>query len=177
MADCQTFRDEVNRLAGLLADQDRECAEIDDPRELRLCRQIRAQIADRLSRARQALAICESGLPSAGVQRAEGHLSFLRVHDSGGFGPQTDFLDAEVIFRLDTQPNRAFGFQLRNDASRPSREAMLGLLRDAFEHDFSVATDYRQVANKANSIAFRIELTDPGDLRPGGVSVSRAGEP
>lgn len=177
MANCQPFRDEVNRLAGLLEEQDRECGQLDDPIELRQCRQIRAQLADRLARARVALASCESGLPSAGVQRATGHVSFLRVNDSGGFGPQSDFLDAEVIFKLDTQPNRAFGFQLRSDASRPVREAMLALLRDAFENDFNVATDYRQVVNKANSIAFRIELTDPGDFRVGGRLVTRAAEP
>jgi hypothetical protein len=34
------------------------------------------------------------------------------------------------------------GFQLRNDESRPVRQGMLDLLRDAFNHNWTVVIDY-----------------------------------
>jgi hypothetical protein len=162
MANCKPFQDEVDRLQELLQEQDAECREISDPTEARICRQIRAAIASQLARARDALRNCQSGLPAPGVQRAQGRITFLRVHDSGGYGPPNDHLNSEVIFKLDTQPNRAFGFALQDDVSRPAHEGMLMLLRDGLANNFDVAADYQQVANKANSVAFRIELT-PGD--------------
>lgn len=162
MANCKPFQDEVDRLQELLREQDAECRQISDPTEARICRQIRAAIASQLARAKDALHNCQSGLPAPGVQRAQGRITFLRVHDSGGYGPPNDHLNSEVIFKLDTQPNRAFGFALQDDASRPAHEGMLMLLRDALANNFDVATDYQQVTNKTNSVAFRIELT-PGD--------------
>jgi hypothetical protein len=162
MADCTQFQNQVDRLQNLLQAQDAECSRIEDPLEARLCRQIRAGIASQLDRAKDALRNCQAGLPSPGVQRAHGRVTFLRVHDSGGYGPPNDHLNSEVIFKLDTQPNRAFGFALEDDAMRPAHEGMLMLLRDALAHDFDVAADYTQVENKFNSVAFRIELT-PGE--------------
>jgi hypothetical protein len=162
MANCKPFQDEVDRLKRLLQEQDAECRGISDPTEARICRQLRAGIASQLARAQEALRACQSGLPAAGVQRAQGRITFLRVHDSGGYGPSNDHLDSEVIFKLDTQPNRAFGFALKDDAGGPAHQGMLMLLRDALANNFDVAADYTQVANKANSVAFRIELT-PGD--------------
>jgi hypothetical protein len=161
MPDCATFRAEVERLRALFADQNEICRRIEDPLEARICRQIRAAIAAQVERAEAALANCEAGLPQPGIHRAEGRVSFLRVHDSGGYGPENDHLDAEVIFKLDTHPDQAFGFQLRDNGGRPAHEGMLMLLRDAMAHDFDVATDYRQQLNRANSVAFRIELTNP----------------
>lgn len=169
MPNCQAFQNEVDRLRDLLAEQTEECGQLDSPLEVRLCLQIRGAIAAQLRRAEDALANCQSGLPQPGIHRAEGRLTFLRAHDTGGFGPDSDHLDAEVIFKLDTQPDRAFGFQLRDDASRPAHEGMLMLLRDALAHDFDVATDYRQVLNKANSFAFRIELTNADRFDAGSV--------
>jgi hypothetical protein len=169
MPNCQPFQNEVDRLRELLAEQTAECGRLEDPMEVRLCLQIRASIAAQLGRAQEALANCQSGLPQPGTHRAEGRLTFVRVHDAGGFGPDSDHLDAEVIFKLDTHPDRAFGFQLRDDAGRPAHEGMLMLLRDAMAHDFDVATDYRQVLNKANSIAFRIELTNADRFDGGSV--------
>ena len=164
MPDCQSYREDVERLRSLLDDQTELCGRIDDPMEARICSQIRASIAAQLTRAQTALANCEAGLPQPGIYRAEGRVSLLRVHDSGGYGPEDDRIDADVIFRLDTHPDRAFGFQLRDDEARPAHEGMLMLLRDALAHDFDVATDYRQLLNRANSIAFRIELTNPTRL-------------
>jgi hypothetical protein len=162
IANCKPFQDEVNRLQILLQEQDVECRAITDPTEARICRQIRGSIASQLARAKDALRNCRSGLPAPGVQRAHGRITFLRVHDAGGYGPPNDHLNSEVIFKLDTQPNRAFGFALQDDGSRPAHEGMLMLLRDALANNFDVTTDYQQVENKANSAAFRVELT-PGE--------------
>ncbi|MGH3098800.1 MAG: hypothetical protein ACRDMV_22655 [Streptosporangiales bacterium] len=162
MPNCQSFQDEVDRLRDLLQAQDEECRRTTDPVEARICRQIRVALAARLRRAQAALENCQRGLPEAGIRRADGRVSFLRVHDQGGYGPPSDHLDGEVVFKLDTQANRAFGFELRNDAKGAAHEGMLLLLRDALAHGFDVAADYQQVQGKANSVAFRIEIT-PGD--------------
>ena len=78
-----------------------------------------AQLADRL-----------------GIHAAEGRLSFLRVHDAGTkFGPPGDQLDVEVVVRLDTRADMAFGFQLRPDSSEATRKGMLDTLRTAFKRD------------------------------------------
>jgi len=77
------------------------------------------------------------------VLAARGRLTLLRVHEVGsGFGPAVDRIDGEVIVALDTEPGRAFGFQLRRDANRPQRQRLLALLRDAFANDRPVAIDY-----------------------------------
>jgi hypothetical protein len=78
-----------------------------------------------------------------GLFAAEGKVSFFRVHDVGTrFGPPGDQLDAEVIVRLDTAPNLAFGFQLRADANEGARKGMLDALRTAFNRDRRVRLDY-----------------------------------
>jgi len=75
--------------------------------------------------------------------QSSGKLTFLRAHDVGsGFGPPSDFIDVEVVLKLNTFPDRAMGFQLRNDANRPARQGMLDLLRDAFSHNWTVVIDY-----------------------------------
>jgi hypothetical protein len=75
--------------------------------------------------------------------QSSGKLTFLRGHDVGsGFGPPSDFIDVEVVIKLDTEPDRAMGFQLRNDSSRSAHQGMLDLLRDAFNHNWTVVVDY-----------------------------------
>ncbi|PRY44993.1 M64 family metallopeptidase [Umezawaea tangerina] len=79
------------------------------------------------------------------VAETTGRLSFLRVHDRGtGFGPPSDFLDVEVVVRLDTEPGRAFGFQLRDDGNEGARKGMLDTLRTAFARNHPVRLDYRR---------------------------------
>ena len=74
---------------------------------------------------------------------ARGRITLLRVHEvGGGYGPPTDRIDGEVVVTLDSEPGRAFGFQLRRDANLAARRRLLDLLRDAFNHDRPVAIDY-----------------------------------
>jgi hypothetical protein len=74
---------------------------------------------------------------------AEGKVTLLRVHDEGtGYGPPRDFIDVEVVISLDSQPGKAFGFQLRDDANEGAHRGMLQLLCRAFNHDARVRIDY-----------------------------------
>ena len=87
---------------------------------------------------------------------AEGLITFLRVHDVGtGFGPPFDSLDAEVIVKVDTQPLRAFGFQLRNDGSEAARRGMLDLLRDAFKRNKPIHIEYVRTGLR-HGVIFRV---------------------
>jgi hypothetical protein len=97
--------------------------------------------------------------PPPDLLETTGRITFLRVHDLGsGFGPPSDFLDVEAVIKLDTRPDDAFGFQLRDDEQRPAREGMLDLLRDAFFHDHSVMIDYFLVPGRHNGVILRVAL-------------------
>lgn len=91
---------------------------------------------------------------------ARGHLTMLRVHDLGtAFGPPTDKIDVEVVITLDSQPGKAFGFQLRNDTKLPARQGMLDLLRDAFGSNAVVNIDFITPPGKNNGTIIRTWLT------------------
>jgi hypothetical protein len=81
--------------------------------------------------------------PIGSLLNAQGRVTFLRVHDVGtGFGPATDFIDGEVVIRLDTLPGRGFGFRLRADGDEGVGRGMLDLLRVAFDRNSRVSIDY-----------------------------------
>lgn len=92
--------------------------------------------------------------------QSSGKLTFLRVHDVGtGWGPPSDFIDVEVVVRLDSREGEAFGFQLRNDQNLPARQGMLDLLRDAFSQNSTVTIDYDIDPGKKNGVIIRTALT------------------
>jgi len=98
----------------------------------------------------------------AALLQRQGKVTFLRVHDVGtGFGPPGDQIDVEVVFQLDTQPLKSFGFQVRNDANRAARQGMLELLRDAFNRGWTVVVDFDidDPVNDNNGVAIRVALT------------------
>src|SRR5882724_1714186 len=98
--------------------------------------------------------------PYANLLEASGKISLLRVHDVGTkYGPPTDLLDVETIIQLNTQPGKSFGFQLRSDGNTPVREGMLGLLRDAFNNNWTVTIDYLIDPGKNNGTIIRVWLT------------------
>ena len=91
--------------------------------------------------------------------QSRGKLTFLRVHEvSGNFGPPTDQIDVEAVLKLNTHPERAMGFQIRNDNDRPVRQGMLDLLRDSFSDDLTVVVDYHLDTGKNNGIVIRVAL-------------------
>jgi hypothetical protein len=97
----------------------------------------------------------------ADLKLAAGKLVFLRINDSGGYGPPDDFLDAEVIVALDSMQGYACGFQLRSDANRPVREGMLSLLRQAFADNTKVELQYLVTPPKKNGVIIRVVLLKP----------------
>jgi hypothetical protein len=91
------------------------------------------------------------------VLAAKGRITLLRVHDLGTrYGPPTDEIDVEAVIKLDSKPDMAFGFQLRNDASEGVHRGMLDLLRDAFNHDRRVRIDYILNPGKRNGRLIRV---------------------
>jgi hypothetical protein len=93
---------------------------------------------------------------------ARGQLSLLRVHERGsGYGPDSDFIDVEVVVQFVGRPADAFGFQLRSDENGPARQGMLDLLRDAFNHAWTANIDHETPAGKHNGIIVRVWLTKP----------------
>ena len=97
---------------------------------------------------------------SAKLKNAVGKVSFLRVHAlKTGYGPPTNYLDGEVVIKLKSKPNMAFGFQLRDDAQRPVRRAMFDLIRDAFKNDWTIHIDYWIDTGKTTGIIHRIVIT------------------
>ncbi len=98
--------------------------------------------------------------PIGSLQAAVGRITLLRVHDLGtGYGPPYDFLDAEVIVQLDSQPEKAFGMQLRNNADRPAAQGMLAVLRDTFNRSRPVRIEFIRVGCRTGKIIRVIEAT------------------
>lgn len=89
-----------------------------------------------------------------------GRLTFLRVHDVGTkWGPPTDQLDVEVVFKLNSHPDKAFGFTLRNDSNAAAHQGMLDLLRSGFDRNWVVSTDAEIATGKKNGKSIRVWLT------------------
>jgi hypothetical protein len=92
----------------------------------------------------------------AQLLQAVGRVALLRVHDVGTrYGPASDQIDAEVVIQLDSQPGKAFGFQLRQDANQQVRQGMLALLLKAYEHNWTVTIDYRVEKGRDNAMIIR----------------------
>lgn len=92
--------------------------------------------------------------------QSSGKISLLRVHETGSkYGPASDQLDVEVIVQLANKPGFAFGFQLRNDSNLPARQGMLDLLRDGFNHNWTLTMDYEIETGHKNGEILRVWLT------------------
>jgi hypothetical protein len=133
------------------------------------CSGSQAEVADLRSQlvvAQQALAKCKAGNPPEATSRlleAAGYVIFLRVNEPGGGfgGGSTNWFDADVIFKLDSRPDKGFGFQLRDDPTQPVRHGMLALLQDAIVNKLYVLTDYIEPVATPNNNCFviRVALT------------------
>jgi hypothetical protein len=96
--------------------------------------------------------------PMGSLNETSGRIVFLRVHDVGtGFGPPQDSIDAEVIFQLDSQPEKAFGFQLRKDTHQLVNRGMLSLLRLAYKRNVPVLVDFVRTSCR-NGTVIRVAL-------------------
>lgn len=93
------------------------------------------------------------------TEAANGKITFLRVHEVGtGFGPPSDFLDVDCVIKLNTMPDNAFGFQLRNDENGDTHRGMLELLSKAFFHQATVTVEYFIEPGKKNGRIFRVAV-------------------
>lgn len=100
-----------------------------------------------------------ASVDAAYVQRA-GTLSMLRVHDVGtGYGPSSDFMDVEVVIAFRNEPGKAYGFRMRNDTNALTHEAMLDLLRDAFENNWNVVINVELPSGKNHGVLNRVWVT------------------
>lgn len=103
--------------------------------------------------------VITASAPPPQLINVSGHVTFLRVSDvGGGFGPANDFIDVEAVTQLDTQADKSFGFQLRNDKNRPARQGMFDLLRDAFDNQRLVSLECLLVPGKNNGIIVQVTL-------------------
>jgi hypothetical protein len=94
------------------------------------------------------------------VIAAVGKLRGIRIHERGtAFGaPGTpNFVDHDVVVRLDSTGTVTFGFPLTSDSLLTSRLAMLDLLRDLFAADETVRLEYVRAHNGGtNHLLFRV---------------------
>jgi len=96
------------------------------------------------------------------IKQARGKLTMLRVHDLGTkFGPSRDQIDVEVVIKLDSQPDMAFGFQLRNDRNFPAHKQILDLLRQAFNNNLYVFIYYKIKQDRKNGVIISAWLPPP----------------
>jgi hypothetical protein len=91
--------------------------------------------------------------------RRSGRITFLRVNDRGGFGPNDDFIDVEAIGKISSEPTHGFGFTLRDDDRLPSHQGMLDLLRDGIIHNqLQTTVEYDLEDGRTNGLVIRVEL-------------------
>jgi hypothetical protein len=100
-----------------------------------------------------------SAVAAQTLQQISGRLTFLRVHEGGGFGPPDDHIPGDVIVKVDSAPEKAFGFALRTDGWQPVHHGMLDILRTAFEHDFRVTLDHSIIDGKRHGTITRVALS------------------
>ncbi len=69
-----------------------------------------------------------------------------------GFGPPTDFIDAEVVVQLSDRPGETFGLQLRRGPNLAPAQAKLAMLRAALSDGKPVALAHRWVGPTVREI-------------------------
>jgi hypothetical protein len=99
-----------------------------------------------------------------------GRITFIVERGSGYGGGSSNWIDADVIFKLDSRPDKSFGFQLRDDPFQPVGRGMLALLREAMINGLKVITDYNEltVPLNQNSFVLRVALTKLPEPSSGG---------
>jgi hypothetical protein len=176
---CESEAALVSQLSSAVSEKAAYCSSIcsslgNNSTECQGCRDELATLQSRLAQAQEALQKCLVGNPppaTAQLLQTEGHVTFLLVVEQGtGYGGgQTNWIDADVIFKLDSRPDQSFGFQLRDDPLQPVRRGMLALLRDAIVHGLKVITDYNELAMPPNQNSFVIRVALANFPQPGAV--------
>lgn len=98
--------------------------------------------------------------PAAELYQFQGKVVFLRAHEMGaGYGSPADFIDVEVVVRLDAYPDHRFGLKLRDDAALQAHQAMFELLRDAMVNNYKVILDVDIPPGKQNGTIIRVAVS------------------
>jgi hypothetical protein len=97
--------------------------------------------------------------PIGSILAVHGNITFFRVHDVGtGFGPPMDSIDGEVVVKLDSEPLKAFGFQLRTDPKQEAHVGMMNVLQDAFQQNLAVRIEYVRTGLRTGTILRVVRL-------------------
>jgi len=138
--------------------------------ERRNCRNLKLQARNAIKETEEKYRACLLTAPSQRVQ-TEGSVTFLLVVEPGvGYGGgETNWIDADVIFKLDSRPDKAFGFRVREDDFGLAHQGMLSVLEQAMVHGLRVTTSYTEelVPLNQNSFVVRVAVSKPKTVLPG----------
>jgi hypothetical protein len=184
---CEAEQVRVDSLQGQVSAKAAACASICAgnmyPDECAGCRSELDGLRSDLIQAQNDLAKCRAANPPPATSRlleTRGHVIFLLVNEQGsGYGGgSTNWIDADVVFKLDSRPDKGFGFQLRDDPALPVRQGMLDLLQNAIANNLQVITDYVEPVATPNNNCFVIRValtqTPPSSGWPGGIPEAMA---
>lgn len=88
-----------------------------------------------------------------------GKITSIRAQIEGlEFGHKEDFLDAEILVRLDSAPEMTFGYRYHENAS-PSLALMADLLKEAYFRGVPVKLFHTQLPQKKNQTIIWVELS------------------
>jgi len=80
-----------------------------------------------------------------GFMTISGKVTLLHINDINyTYGPKDDNLDADVIVTLDSVPDMAFGFKLRQNDHKWVAQGMLQLLMEAYRNNWVVNISYHE---------------------------------
>lgn len=102
------------------------------------------------------LSIQSSEVQAQAAGASQGKINFFRLQDEGGWGSGANFIDADVVLRLEGT-SRTFGLYLRNDDKLPVHQEMYDLLLKAYEMGWTVRLEYLLVWGD-NGRIFRVIL-------------------
>jgi len=81
--------------------------------------------------------------PIGSVLGVKGRINYLRVHTVGsGYGSGNDLINAELIIKIDADPQMSFGIQLRKDNNEKTNMKMFESLQRAFASNRPIAIEY-----------------------------------
>jgi len=102
----------------------------------------------------------EEKAAQARILQLSGYITFLLVVEPGvGYGGgETNLIDADVIFKVDSRPEKAFGFQLRDDGYQYARQSMFSLVEEAYLNGLRIQVDYSEVVTSPNQNSFVVRL-------------------
>jgi len=88
-----------------------------------------------------------------------GKITSIRAQIEGlEYGDKEDFLDAELLVKLDSAPEMTFGFR-HHEKNSPSLDMMADLLKEAYFRGLPVKILHTQLPKKKNQTIIWVELS------------------